>query len=68
MKNRFLKFVLKSQKGAYMVFFALLFPFLLGVIGFAIDAGFLYMQKAKLQDVADALALAGQFILMMMLV
>lgn len=59
MKNRFLKFVLKSQKGAYMVFFALLFPFLLGVIGFAIDAGFLYMQKAKLQDVADALALAG---------
>lgn len=48
-----------TQRGAIMVFFALLVPLFLGMIGFAIDAGFLYMQKAKLQDIADAAALAG---------
>ena len=48
-----------TQRGAIMVFFAILVPFFLGMIGFAVDAGFLYMQKAKLQDIADAAALAG---------
>ena len=48
-----------TQRGAIMVFFALLVPLFLGMIGFAVDAGFLYMQKAKLQDIADAAALAG---------
>lgn len=48
-----------TQRGAIMVFFAILVPLFLGMIGFAIDAGFLYMQKAKLQDIADAAALAG---------
>ena len=42
-----------------MVFFALLAPLLLGVIGFAIDSGYLYAQKGKLQDVADAVVLAA---------
>ena len=51
--------VLKSERGAYMLFFALLLPFFLGVIGFAIDAAFLYAQKGKLQDVADSAALAA---------
>lgn len=49
----------RTQRGAIMVFFAILVPLFLGMIGFAIDAGFLYMQKAKLQDIADAAALAG---------
>ena len=48
-----------TQRGAIMVFFAILVPLFLGAIGLAVDAGFLYMQKAKLQDVADATALAG---------
>ena len=48
-----------TQRGAIMVFFAILVPLFLGMIGFAVDAGFLYMQKAKLQDIADAAALAG---------
>lgn len=51
--------IVRSQRGAYMVFFAILVPFFLGMIGFAVDAGFLYMQKAKMQDIADAAALAG---------
>lgn len=51
--------ILKGQRGAFMVFFAILVPLFLGMIGFAVDAGFIYMQKAKMQDIADAAALAG---------
>ena len=51
--------IARSQRGAFMVFFAILVPFFLGMIGFAVDAGFVYMQKAKMQDIADAAALAG---------
>lgn len=51
--------IVRSQRGAFMVFFAILVPFFLGMIGFAVDAGFVYMQKAKMQDIADAAALAG---------
>lgn len=49
----------KNQRGAMMVFFAILLPFLFGLMGLAIDASVLYLQKGKLQDVADAAALAG---------
>ena len=51
--------ILKGQRGAFMVFFAILVPLFIGMIGFAVDAGFIYMQKAKMQDIADAAALAG---------
>lgn len=51
--------IARSQRGAFMVFFAILVPFFLSMIGFAVDAGFVYMQKAKMQDIADAAALAG---------
>lgn len=51
--------ILKEQRGAFMVFFAILVPLFIGMIGFAVDAGFIYMQKAKMQDIADAAALAG---------
>lgn len=59
MLRQFRETLKNKQRGAIMVFFAILVPLFLGVIGLAVDAGFLYMQKAKLQDVADATALAG---------
>lgn len=59
MLRKFRETLKNKQRGAIMVFFAILVPLFLGVIGLAVDAGFLYMQKAKLQDVADATALAG---------
>ena len=57
--GRFMRNCLRRRRGAIMVFFALLAPLLLGVIGFAIDSGYLYAQKGKLQDVADAVVLAA---------
>lgn len=59
MLRKFREIIKNKQRGAIMVFFAILVPLFLGAIGLAVDAGFLYMQKAKLQDVADATALAG---------
>ena len=59
MLRKFRETFKNKQHGAIMVFFAILVPLFLGAIGLAVDAGFLYMQKAKLQDVADATALAG---------
>ena len=59
MLRKFRETLKNKQRGAIMVFFAILVPLFLGAIGLAVDAGFLYMQKAKLQDVADATALAG---------
>ena len=59
MLQKFRETLKNKQRGAIMVFFAILVPLFLGAIGLAVDAGFLYMQKAKLQDVADATALAG---------
>ena len=59
MLRKFRETLKNNQRGAIMVFFAILVPLFLGAIGLAVDAGFLYMQKAKLQDVADATALAG---------
>ena len=59
MLRRFREELKNKQRGAIMVFFAILMPLFLGAIGLAVDAGFLYMQKAKLQDIADATALAG---------
>jgi len=50
---------LKQQRGAIFVLTALLLPVLLGFMGFAYDIGNLYMHKSRLQNVADAAALAG---------
>lgn len=57
--GQFMKNSLRRRRGAIMVFFALLAPLLLGVIGFAIDSSYLYAQKGKLQDIADAVVLAA---------
>ena len=42
-----------------MVFFTLLLPILFGFMGLGFDVSMLYVNKGKLQDVADAAALAG---------
>lgn len=42
-----------------MVFFTLLLPILFGFMGLGFDVSMLYVNKGKLQDVADATALAG---------
>lgn len=57
--DQFIKSCLRRRRGAIMVFFALLAPLLLGVIGFAIDASYHYAQKGKVQDIADAVVLAA---------
>lgn len=50
---------LKKQKGAITVLTALLFPLLLACTGMAVDIGRLYMEKSRLQNIADAAVLAG---------
>ena len=47
------------QRGAIITFTAVLLPLLMACTGFAIDIGSLMSYKAKLQNVADAAALAG---------
>ena len=42
-----------------MVFFAILLPMIFGFMGLGIDAGLVYVNKGKMQDIADATALAG---------
>ena len=48
-----------AQRGAIMVLFAVLLPVLFGFMGFSIDLGLAYVEKGKVQDIADAAALAG---------
>lgn len=50
---------LKKQKGVITVAAALLLPVLLACTGMAVDIGRLYMEKARLQNIADAAVLAG---------
>ena len=47
------------QRGAIIVFTALLLPLLMACTGLAVDLGNLYVHKARLQNAADAAALAG---------
>ena len=50
---------LREERGAIFVLTALMLPLLLGCLGFAYDAGNLYIHKARLQNTADAAVLAG---------
>lgn len=50
---------MKHNKGAILVLTALLLPIILMFMGLAVDTGSLYAQKARLQNIADAAALAG---------
>lgn len=47
------------QKGSVIVLSALMLPFVIGVTGLAIDVGNLYLAQSRLQNAADAAALAG---------
>ena len=47
------------QRGVVMVFYAILLPVLFGFMGLSLDAGLAYVEKGKVQDIADAAALAG---------
>ena len=48
-----------NQKGQSMILFALLTPVLFTVGGAALDLGWYYLNLSKLQNAADAAALAG---------
>lgn len=50
---------IKNERGAYMVFFAILIPILFGCAGLAVDLGNGFAHHARLQKAADAAALAG---------
>ena len=50
---------LKQERGSILVLCVLLIPVMFGCLGFAYDFGNLYMHRARLQNVADAAALAG---------
>ena len=47
------------EKGAIIVMFALFIPLMMICVGLAIDLGNLYAHKTRLQNAADAAALAG---------
>ena len=49
----------KKEKGVIIVSFAILLPVLLAFTGIAFDIGRLYVEKGKMQHMADAAVLAG---------
>ena len=51
--------ILRQEYGSILIFTAAVLPILLGLTGIAFDVGNLYMHKARLQNIADAAALAG---------
>lgn len=54
-----LKRLKKEEHGQVLVFFVGVFAILLGIMALVVDVGNVYWQKAELQNVADAAALAG---------
>lgn len=59
--NRLLS-ALKNERGAYMVFFAILIPILFGCAGLAVDLGNGFARHARLQKAADAAVLAAAYV------
>lgn len=53
---------LKNERGAYMVFFAILIPILFGCAGLAVDLGNGFARHARLQKAADAAVLAAAYV------
>ena len=49
----------RAQKGQIIVFTAVLLPLLIAATGFTVDFGNMYMHKSRLQNAADAAAIAG---------
>lgn len=50
-----------AQRGAILVLTAFLLPFIIAFTGLAVDFGNLYVQHQKMQNAADAAALAGAY-------
>ena len=59
--NRLLSRI-KNERGAYMVFFAILIPILFGSAGLAVDLGNGFARHARLQKAADAAVLAAAYV------
>lgn len=59
--NRLLSCI-KNERGAYMVFFAILIPILFGCAGLAVDLGNGFARHARLQKAADAAVLAAAYV------
>ena len=59
--NRLLSRI-KNERGAYMVFFAILIPILFGCAGLAVDLGNGFARHACLQKAADAAVLAAAYV------
>lgn len=53
---------LKNERGAYMVFFAILIPILFACAGLAVDLGNSFARHARLQKAADAAVLAAAYV------
>jgi Flp pilus assembly protein TadG len=51
--------LLRDQTGQVMIYFVILIPVMLGLIGLSLEGGRLLMLNSQLQDLADAAALAG---------
>ena len=51
--------IVKNERGQTILVFALVLPILILFAGLAIDAGILYVTKAKLQSSVDAACLTG---------
>lgn len=49
------------QKGQILVFTAVLLPLMMAALGFTVDFGNMYMHKSRLQNAADAAAIAGAY-------
>lgn len=50
---------MRGQRGSVVLWFALMAPFLIAMVGLATDAGYLYNRRQHLQDVADDAARTG---------
>lgn len=59
--NRLLSRI-KNERGAYMVFFAILIPILFACAGLAVDLGNSFARHARLQKAADAAVLAAAYV------
>jgi len=57
--KKHLKKIVQNEDGAILVLVALMMFFIMGFAALVIDVGMLYQTKAKLQNAADAAALAG---------
>jgi len=51
--------LVRDQKGQILIYFSIMMPVMLGLIGLSLEGGRYLMLNSQLQDLADAAALAG---------